>query len=360
MMNLIKIFLIPLCFVVVNVFGQSAYDNSNYSAGNTAQQYKPRTDTYAPATDTLPIEFVDNTKSIGQASNKMSLRNDFPYVKAPLHQSKAMPYPTVKEEDIAYKIRIWNDIDTRQRANRFLMYTQNEFGTQNLINIIMDAIKSNKITAFSNEDDRFTTPLTASDAIAEFGGGLDTAARYDMEGNIVGYQVRRRAVDMDSVYTYRLKEDWFYDKNYGRMMVRIIGIAPVIPYKLSTGEILPGSEHPTFWLYYDDLRPFLSRYQTVHPARPGVKIQLDEALDKHIFEGKIVKSDYENPGEISWNVLMPNPEDQEAERERIKQVLQQYEVSMFPQAEEMTKEDIENQKKKKGVKTQRAKNLPLK
>lgn len=358
-MNFIKIFLIPFCFTALGAFGQSAYDNSSYSA-SAAQQQKPRTESYVPATDTLPIEFVDNTKNIGQAANKMSLRNDFPYVKAPLQQSKAMPYPTVKEEDIAYKIRIWNDIDTRQRANRFLMYTQNEFGTQNLINIIMDAIKSNKITAFSNEDDRFTTPLTASDAIAEFGGGLDTAARYDMEGNIVGYQVRRRAVDMDSVYTYRLKEDWFYDKNYGRMMVRIIGIAPVIPYKLSTGEILPGSEHPTFWLYYDDLRPFLSRYQTVHPTEPGVKIQLDEALDKHIFEGKIVKSDYENPGEIPWSILMPNPEDQEAERERIKQVLHQYEESMFPIAEEMTQKDIENQKKKKGVKTQRAKNLPLK
>lgn len=144
------------------------------------------------------------------------------------------------------------------------------------------------------------------------------------------------------------------------MMKRIIGIAPVIPYKLSTGETLPGSDHPIFWLYYDDLRPFLSRYQTMHPTQPGVKIQLDEALDKHVFEGLITKSDYENPGEIPWNILMPDPADQEAERARIKTLLDNYEHGMFPEMQQMTKEDLDNQKKKKGVKIQKAKNLPVK
>lgn len=355
---LVKIKILLGAFVAI-LFSAAGYAQSAYdSPANTQHNdmlLKQRADM-----DTLPVEFIDATKDIGETTNKMSLRNDFPYAKAPLQQSRAMPYPRVKEEDVAYKIRVWNDIDTRERANRFLMYAKNEFGTQNLISIIMDAVKTNKITAFSNEDDRFTTPLTAADAIAEFGGGMDTAARYDMEGNIIGYQVRRRAVDLDSVYTYRIKEDWFYDRNYGRMMVRIIGLAPVIPYKLSTGEILPGSEHPVFWLYYDDLRPLLSKFQTIHPTHPGVKIQLDEVLDKHIFNGKIIKSDYENPGEISWNTLMPDPADQEAERARIEQLLYNYEASMFPDAPAMTKDDMQNQKKKKGIKLRKATNRPLK
>lgn len=57
---------------------------------------------------------------------------------------------------------------------------------------------------------------------------------------------------------------------------------------------------------------------------------------------------------------MPDPEEQEAERAKIKEILYQYEQSLFPQAEEMTQQDIENQKKKKGIKAQKAKNLPLK
>jgi hypothetical protein len=65
---------------------------------------------------------------------------------------------------------------------------------------------------------------------------------YDDEGNVNGYQVRPKATDPDSIYKFQVKEEWIFDKESSRMYVRIIGIAPVIPYKLSTGDIVANSE----------------------------------------------------------------------------------------------------------------------
>lgn len=342
---------INLVFVRVSAQNvRSAYDNSApKERANKIDEldFRPRV---SEVKDSLPIEFIDGVKEIGNTENKMSLRNDYPYTTSSLQQSPAIPYPTVREEDIIYKIRVWRDIDLRERENRFLMFAKNEFGTHNLINIIIDLVKTNKITAFSNENDRFTTPLKVADALAEFSGGLDTVATYNEYGDVSGYQVRRKAIDPDSVYTFRIKEDWFFDKAYGRMMSRIIGIAPVISYRSSTGEILPNSEHAVFWLYYNDLRPLLSKYQTINPRMTGARMQMNEALDQNAFKALIVKSDYENPGEVSWNVLYPNPEDQDLEREKILNIMKNFENSLWPKTPEMTKEDIENQKKKKGVK----------
>ncbi|MDE1192783.1 MAG: gliding motility protein GldN [Arachidicoccus sp.] len=287
--------------------------NNSKLAGNFYSQGKA---------DSLPIKYIqDNTISQG----KLSLRNDFPYEQAPYYQqSNALNYPHVRQEDIAYSIRIWEDVDTRKPGNRNMMYAIDDRGSKSLIQIMLEAIRNNQLTAFDAQDDRFTTPLTPQQVRDAVGSGMDTSAILDLDGNITGYQVRNKTIDLDSIYTYRLKEDWFYDKNYGRMMVRIIGIAPVMPFILSTGDIIPNSEHAVFWLYFPDLRSILTKYKAYNMQEPGTKIPFDELFDLGQFKGKIIKSNYENPGEINWNNLMPDPEDQQKTIEEIRKQLSEY------------------------------------
>ena len=47
-------------------------------------------------------------------------------------------------------------------------------GSQRFISVLLRAIKSGDVTAFSGSDDRFTTPITGDDAINAFGNGRDT------------------------------------------------------------------------------------------------------------------------------------------------------------------------------------------
>jgi len=291
--------------------------------------------------DTLPITYIPDNSTLPQG--KMSLRNDFPYDQLPYQQSNAMAYPRIRQEDIAYSVRIWEDVDTRQPKNRSLMYALNDMGTQPLIAIILKAINQNAITAFSSEDDRFTTPLTPQQVKEAMGNGLDTSAKYDLEGNIIGYQVRNKAIDLDSIYTFRLKEDWFYDRKYGQMMVRIIGIAPVVPFTLSTGEVIPNSEHPMFWLYFPDLRSVLTKYKAYNMHSPGTKIPFNELFDMRLFKGQIVKSDFDNPGETPWNTLMPDMNDQQKAAQLIREQIQAYGEDDY----DMVSQDTPSKKKPK-------------
>lgn len=300
-----------------------AQARDSYRSDTAASKSKLSPDFFSQGkADSLPVKYIPDNSTIPQG--KMSLRNDFPYEQQPYLQSKALSYPRVRQEDIAYSVRIWEDVDTRKPGNRSMMYAIDDMGSQTLIAIILKAINNNQLTAFDAQDDRFTTPMTPQQVREAMGNGLDTSASYDLDGNINGYVVRNKAIDLDSIYTYRLKEDWFYDKNYGRMMVRIIGIAPVVPFTYSTGEVMPNSEHPLFWIYFEDLRPLLTKYKAYNMQAPGTKIPYDELFDLRQFKGAIVKSNYDNPGETNWNSLMPDPEDQQKAAQEIRRQISEY------------------------------------
>ena len=303
------------------VAAQTAGSGYDAKKSDTAA-HKPANFFSQGAGDSLPVQVIQSNTKL--PAGKMPLRNDFPYQQAPYQQSNALPYPSVHQENITFNIRVWENIDTRKKGNRHLMYALDDFGAHQLITLMLKAINDGKITAFNSEDDRFTTPMTPDQVRESMGDGLDTSAVYDLDGNITGYQVRSKSIDLDSVFTFCLKEDWFYDKSYGKMMVRVLGIAPIVPYKLSTGETIPNSEHALFWLYFPDLRSLLTKYKAYDNGATGTKIPFNEIFDLREFNGTMVKSDYQNPGEIPWNTLMPDLDEQKATAAEIWDLIDNY------------------------------------
>lgn len=297
-------------------------NGSGYDAKKVDTTHSPSNFFSQGKGDSLPVQVIDNKPNLPQG--KMPLRNDFPYQQAPYQQSNALAYPSIRQENITFNVRVWENIDTRKPGNRHLMYALDDFGAHQLITLLLSAINDGKITAFSSEDDRFTTPMTPQQVRESMGNGLDTSAVYDLDGNITGYQVRSKTIDLDSVFTFCLKEDWFYDKGYGKMMVRVLGIAPIVPYKLSTGETIPNSEHALFWLYFPDLRSLLTKYKAYDNGATGTKIPFNELFDLRQFNGTMVKSDYQNPGEIPWNILMPDLDEQKATESKIWELIDSY------------------------------------
>lgn len=185
------------------------------------------------------------------------------------------------------------------------------------------------MTAFNGDDDRFTTPITFDDAMKSFGSGMDTSAVYDMEGNITSYQARNKAVDPDSIYKFRIKEDWFFDRNTSKLYVRIIGLAPIISYRLSTGEIMPNSEHPAFWVYYPDLRPVLVREPAYNQYNPGALTSWEDVFESREFSGYIVKSDLNNSKNLPFKSFIKDPINRLYEGEKVKNHIFDYEQSLW-------------------------------
>ncbi|MBS1745057.1 MAG: gliding motility protein GldN [Bacteroidetes bacterium] len=279
----------------------------------------------------LPITVIKGSGNGLLDSTKLSLRPDGAFSQNLVKDMTPLPYEDIREDDAVFRVRVWREIDAREKMNLPFRYAGVEDnGSQRFISILLRAIKDGDVTAFSADDDRFTTPITADDAINAFGGGYDTVKVYDDDGNVKGYQVRPRATDPDSIYKFRLKEDWIFDKESSRLYVRIIGIAPVIPYKLSTGDIVPNSERPVWWVYYPDLRPVLAKYDVYNPRNLGAEMSWEELFESRMFSSYIVKSTVNNPFDLPLSQVYPNNTlFRLLEGEKVKDKIFNYEQSLW-------------------------------
>jgi gliding motility associated protien GldN len=290
---------------------RNSYGNPDTTiTGNTANpnSYGNTDNNAGMAIDTtLPITVIQSTSNGLLDSGKMSLRPDGAVQRTLTRDRIPLAYEDIREDDAVFTVRVWREIDAREKVNLAFRYAGVEDnGSQRFISILLKAIKDGDVTAFSGDDDRFTTPITADEAMNAFGGGSDTVKVYDDDGNVKGYQVRPKATDPDSIYKFRIKEDWIFDKESSRLFVRIVGIAPVIPYKLSTGDIIANSDRPVWWVYYPDLRKTLSKYDVYNPKNASAEMTWEELFEGRMFSSYIVKSTTDNPYDLPLSSIYPN------------------------------------------------------
>ena len=301
--------------------------NANPGGGSSyGQSYS------APGRDTtLPIEVVRSTSGGLLDSTKMSLRNDAGIEQDLIKDKSPLPYENIREDDAVYRVRVWREIDAREKLNlSFRNASTEDNGSQRFISILVRAIKDGQITAFEGSDDRFTTPITADAALAAFGSGYDTVPKYDFDGNVVGYQVREKAIDPDSIYKFRVKEEWIFDKEASRLFVRILGIAPVVGRKLSNGDPIPNSEGPVWWIYYPDARPVFAKSQVYNPKNFGARMSWEDLFESRMFSSYIIKSSFDNPYDMDLASIYPNNTlFRLLEGERIKEKIFNYEQSLW-------------------------------
>ncbi|MEP6512537.1 MAG: gliding motility protein GldN [Parafilimonas sp.] len=301
-------------------------DNNNNAGG-----YGNQNNSALAIDTTLPIEVIKASSNGLLDSTKMSLRNDGSFEKNLVKDRTPLDYENIREDDAVFVVRVWREIDAREKLNLPFRYAAVEDnGSQRFISILLKAIRDGDVTAFDGADDRFSTPITPDVAMNAFGGGMDTSNKYDRDGNVIGYEVRAKAVDPDSIYKFRLKEEWVFDKESSRLFVRILGIAPVIPYKLSTGEIVPGSDRAIWWVYYPDMRPVLAKYDVYNGKNFGARMTWEELFEGRMFSSYITKSTLDNPYDQTLANTYPNNTlFRLLEGERIKEKIFNYEQSLW-------------------------------
>lgn len=207
------------------------------------------------------------------------------------HNNYVTPWQPIREADVLWKKRVWREIDTRQKQNFAFRYPgDDETGGGMYIEILMDAIRKGLLTAFN--DDRFTQPLSMEDVMSRVVKPNDTLPVELPDGSIE-YRVITYGFNPDQITKYRLKEDWIFDKNVGRMVVRIIGIAPYFDRTNEDGSFR-GSV-PMFWLYYPDLRVYNARFEVYNPENDVYRMNWDDFFEKRAFASYILKSTLDNP-----------------------------------------------------------------
>jgi gliding motility associated protien GldN len=301
---------------------QSNYGAPATPAGNTPNGAVPQ--------QNLPITVVKGSNGLSD-STKPSLRNDAAIELNLIKDRTPLEYENIREDDAVYRVRVWREIDAREKINLPFRYAAVEDnGSQRFISILLAGIKSGQVTAFSNDDDRFTTPITPEVAVGAFGGGFDTVKKYDRDQNVIGYEVRPRVIEPDSIYKFEVKEEWIFDKETSRMYVRILGIAPVMPYTLSTGQVVEGSDRPLWWVYYPDIRPVLAKYEVYNPKNFGARMTWEDLFESRMFSSFILKSTLDNPYDQTLAQKYPNSSlFRLLEGDKIKDKIFDYEQSLW-------------------------------
>lgn len=239
--------------------------------------------------DSLPIQSVK--KSL-RPETALDNHNTLIQDRTPL------PYQQLRQEDAAYDERIWREIDTREKINLSFRYAADEDnGNQRFISILFKAIQDGPdnggVTAFSNVDDRFTTPMTRAEVAKAISGGSVSVPIYDSLGNVIGNKETIAEVNLDSFYKFRIKEEVIFDKQSSRLFWRILGIAPVKRVITASGVDLGYTE--LFWVYYPDMRPIFARYYVYNGKNYGARMTWEDLFESRMFHGRIIKSTLDNP-----------------------------------------------------------------
>jgi gliding motility associated protien GldN len=285
------------------------------------------------AKDTVkPAPLPDPELDLGTI--RKSLRNDDAVERNLVKERTPLPYEHIREDDAVYRQRLWREIDVHEKMNLPFVYkADGDNGNQRFIVILLNAIKSGEVTAFSNVDDRFTTPVTLKEITENLVGKphviptTDWVKDPDGSKGITKDSIVQDVFNADDIERYWIKEDVIFDKESSRLHTRILGIAPVKTVRNPDGSFR--NVTPLFWIYYPDLRPMLAKFEAYNGKNFGARLSWEEMFESRMFASRIIKSTVENPNDLYIEGYVKDPILRLLEGDKIKEKIFNYEQDLW-------------------------------
>ncbi len=284
--------------------------------------YRPRP-TDDPLADSMPI-FLRPSTAVDDNSTK-------------LRERPPLEYEHLREDDAVFRHTIWRVIDTREKINLPFSYDKMEDnGNQRFFTILYRAAADSLITAFADEN--FTNPYTTQGFRTKVSGGEVRNNQYNLDNPeiIDSIVVTYKSFPIEEIKQFQIKEEVIFDRESSRFFTRIIAIAPMGP-SINNGEVIPdptgsGRMYPLFWVYYPELRPYLSRFHAYNPKNNAARMTWEDVFENRYFSSYIIKSTMDNPQNkhlFEMSQLKDSPLFQLYEGENIKEKIFNYEQNLW-------------------------------
>ena len=216
------------------------------------------------------------------------------YVKEHAPQRKVIPYAPLREADVMWSKRIWRTVDLREKINHDLYYPEVPAnGRKSLMQVIWDGVtKDGSITAYDDAlgtiaGDFDQSPILARDSVITKFNRIETQEIPNPD-NPEEMLTKEIQIDFEpsQVKSFRIKEDWFFDKQRSVMDVRIIGIAPVLDKTMEDGTVVPQT---MFWIYFPELRFSLVNAEVYNRFNDAERRTYEDIFWKRKFSSFIYK-----------------------------------------------------------------------
>ena len=217
---------------------------------------------------------------------------DGAYVKETNLTKRVIPYPYLREADVMYFRRIWQEMDLKQKINHPYYYPVDPIEDRsNLFDVIRDGLLiEGSLVAYSTgpvgDEDEFTIPLSP-DSIRKILNPIERIDEWDEFGEKIGFKEIITPIESDKITRYRLKEDWIWDRQRSERYIRIIGIAPMIEDYDRDGDSMGYA--PLFWLYYPECRYVFANADVFNLFNDAQRRTYEDLFQKRYFSSYIVK-----------------------------------------------------------------------
>lgn len=207
------------------------------------------------------------------------------FYKENIGAKKPVPYTNLREADVALEKRVWREIDLREKINQPLYYPV-EYNPcrASLFQVINREVLRGNIIAFADEN--FQVPYNLAE-IRQKMVKQDSIDRIDFDVKGEEHPVKILMVDSESVCRrvtkFRLKEDWYFDKQKSSLEVRIIGIAAYewVEEKEAFREL--------YWVYFPSCRPYFAANDVFNTKNDSERRSFDELFWKRMFSSVVIK-----------------------------------------------------------------------
>lgn len=259
----------------------------------------------------------------------------------------APEYPRVKKEDVVFARRLKRDVYFAEESNKFLVPKSAE---QNLLYVLLNAIKENKMDAYQTWNDN-------SNTLIDLINYNDLMKKTDTYAGLADLTQAGESPGLRRKAGLRLIEDWYFDRNRSEFKPYIVAIGLIVPSTAQAVDInnLFGAPNmppnPTklddpavkvgeagsgmvalFYVNYPTVREQLCKTKVFHP-NSVINYSFDDIFQLRYFSSLIIEERNADGGRIGdmKDIKGKNMTglDKLLEADRVKKSLMQYEQDMW-------------------------------